>query len=59
MIYNDGYRDIPLEAQTEFWVIPWRILLAILVILLLILFGLKNTIQSTYNRFRDNRKYPR
>lgn len=34
--YNDGQRDIPLVAEVTFWVIPWKILLGILVVLLLI-----------------------
>lgn len=59
LIYNDGTRDIPLEAQTDFWVIPWRILLALLIILLLILYSLKNIIHKAYDRLRGNRKYPR
>ncbi len=50
VIYNDGVRDIPIEAQTSFWVIPWRILLAILVILILILIGFKNTLQHLYEK---------
>lgn len=50
MAYNDGTRDIPLEAQTSFWVIPWRILLALLVLLILIIIGLKGTIQGLYDK---------
>jgi hypothetical protein len=53
MAYNDGTRDIPLEAQTEFWVIPWRILLALLVILIVIIIGLKGTISGLYKRLKS------
>lgn len=28
LIYDNGERDIPLEARVSFWVIPWRIILA-------------------------------
>lgn len=32
-VYNDGGRDVPLEGEVSFWVIPWRaIILLILVI---------------------------
>ncbi|MGB4759155.1 MAG: hypothetical protein WBP26_03790 [Candidatus Saccharimonadales bacterium] len=34
--YNDGQRDIPLVAEVTFWVIPWKILLGVLIVLLLI-----------------------
>lgn len=30
MVYDDGERDVPLEATLSFWVIPWRILGVIL-----------------------------
>lgn len=59
LAYNDGVRDIPLEAETEFWVIPWRILLALLVLLLIIGFGLKNVIQSIIKKFKEAAQYAR
>jgi len=60
MVYNDGIRDIPLESQVSFWVIPWRILLALLVLLILIIIGLKGTIQNVYDKAkqaRDRKRY--
>jgi hypothetical protein len=35
-IYNDGTRDIPVTGEVSFWVIPWKLLLILLVIILLI-----------------------
>jgi hypothetical protein len=29
MTYDDGTRDVPLEAKVSFWVIPWRLLIGI------------------------------
>lgn len=55
LAYNDGVRDIPLEATTEFWVVPWRILLGLLVLLILIIIGLKGTIQNLYRRLKSGR----
>jgi hypothetical protein len=26
MVYDDGQRDVPLEASVSFWVIPWRLI---------------------------------
>lgn len=31
--YNDGYRDIPLQREASFWVLPWKVLLGGFVIL--------------------------
>jgi hypothetical protein len=39
-IYDDGQRDIPIEAVVSFWVIPWRILGVIFLILLFVFAGL-------------------
>ncbi len=30
LIYDNGLRDVPLEAQVSFWVVPWRMILACL-----------------------------
>ncbi len=39
LIYDDGQRDIPIEGEVSFWVIPWRLLLGVVVNFALI-FGL-------------------
>lgn len=38
-VYNDGQRDVPIQASVTFWVIPWKILLIFLVLLILVGFG--------------------
>ena len=35
-VYDDGTRDVPLEATVGFWVIPWRFLLVVLLVIVLI-----------------------
>ncbi|MFZ2544848.1 MAG: hypothetical protein WAW80_02640 [Candidatus Saccharimonadales bacterium] len=35
-IYNDGQRDVPIEREVTFWVVPWRSILIILLILLVV-----------------------
>ena len=36
MAYDDGKRDVPIEAEVSFWVIPWRIIgVGLLVVVLL------------------------
>ena len=32
LVYDDGSRDVPIEARVTFWIIPWRILLVLSVI---------------------------
>lgn len=39
-IYNNGSRDIPLEASTQFWVIPWKFLLVCIAIFAIFAFGI-------------------
>lgn len=38
-VYDDGQRDVPLEAVLTFWVIPWRIIFFGLIFLALLLAG--------------------
>ncbi len=37
-VYDDGKRDVPIEAQVSFWVIPWRLFLSIIIGLVAIFF---------------------
>jgi hypothetical protein len=39
-VYNQAGHDVPIEGTVTFWVIPWKILLALLVIILLLLFSM-------------------
>jgi hypothetical protein len=36
LVYNDGQRDIPISGSVSFWVIPWRVIGAIVALVLLI-----------------------
>lgn len=55
VIYDNGQRDIPLEKEIEFWVIPWKLLLALTVALGLLLTGLIMPISAFIRRFRKKR----
>jgi hypothetical protein len=35
-IYNDGQRDVPVTGEVGFWVIPWKLLLGVLLVIGLI-----------------------
>jgi len=37
MVYDDGHRDVPLDATVSFWVIPWRLIAIFVLIPLAIL----------------------
>lgn len=46
MVYDNGERDIPLEATVSFWVIPWKIVGAGIIVLILVLVGLRSAVLS-------------
>jgi hypothetical protein len=39
VVYDDGKRDVPVEGYVSFWVIPWRIIAVLLVIIGLMVGG--------------------
>lgn len=51
-VYDDGGRDVPVMAEVSFWVIPWRIIAATLVVVLIILAGLFGTARSVWRATR-------
>jgi hypothetical protein len=44
-VYSDGQRDVPIEQEITFWVLPWKILLGLLVIVVFTGFGAWSFIQ--------------
>jgi hypothetical protein len=40
MVYNDGQRDVPMQASVSFWVVPWRIIIGLIVVLIFVFIGL-------------------
>ena len=50
MAYDDGTKDVPLEATVWFWVVPWRIIGAGLALLLLASTGLWSIINKFYRK---------
>lgn len=52
MVYNNGQRDVPIEGNVGFWVIPWRVLLGLFVLGLLVVLGLSSTIRGLNARLR-------
>ena len=46
-VYSDGVRDIPVETEVSFWVIPWKILAGIGLFVSLITVGIITTIRKS------------
>lgn len=40
MVYNNGQRDVPLEGTVSFWVLPWRLLGVIVLIVFFTIVGI-------------------
>jgi hypothetical protein len=47
-VYDDGHRDVPLEAELSFWVIPWKMLLIVLAALLLVAAGVWSLVRGVF-----------
>ncbi len=48
MLYDNGQRDVPMQASVSFWVIPWQLVLGLIVLLAIIGVGL----WSVFKRLR-------
>ena len=51
-VYDDGVRDVPMESEISFWVVPWRFLLALLAVALIIGIGIFGLIRGTWSGAR-------
>ncbi|MBP9817864.1 hypothetical protein KBC75_03900 [Candidatus Shapirobacteria bacterium] len=56
LIYDDGTRDVPIEAKVDFWVIPYRIILVVLAILIPLVFGLWTIIGVIFRKVFGKKK---
>ncbi|MDB5186123.1 MAG: exported protein of unknown function [Candidatus Saccharibacteria bacterium] len=58
VVYNDGTRDVPIESEVSFWVVPWRIIGGFVVFLALAGVGAWAIGRIFWDRFRgSHRKY--
>jgi hypothetical protein len=46
-VYNDGTRDVPIEAETTFYVIPWKILIGVMLVIGLIGIGIFTLVKKS------------
>lgn len=52
VLYDNGQRDVPIESQTTFWVLPWKIMLGGLALLVLVGLGVRSLIVSITRLWR-------
>ncbi|MBC7582080.1 hypothetical protein H7097_04430 [Aeromicrobium sp.] len=55
-VYDDGQRDVPITSEVTFWVIPWRMLLILVVILAIILVGVATILRKSTKAIKRNTK---
>ncbi len=55
-IYDDGHRDVPVLGEVSFWVIPWKILLGVLLVVVIIGFGLWSMVSKVVRLARRGRR---
>lgn len=56
LVYDNGERDVPIEASVTFWVLPWKMIGAAIVVLILALFGLKSIIWNPIRKILSHGK---
>jgi hypothetical protein len=58
-VYNDGTRDVPVQGEVTFWVLPWKIMLGGFIILTLTLFGLWTALRRSLNLVQGPKSHSR
>jgi hypothetical protein len=53
LVYDNGQRDVPIEGEVSFWVVPWRLIGGGLLVLIFVLIGLKSTLQNWYRKISN------
>jgi hypothetical protein len=56
LVYNDGVRDVPVSGSVSFWVIPWRLLGGILIVVVLMGIGLWSSLRKSTRFFKHHAK---
>jgi hypothetical protein len=55
-VYDDGQRDVPLESTITFWVVPWRALLVLLLIVSLVGLGVYFSLRGVWRGATTRRR---
>ncbi len=56
LVYDNGTRDVPINAEVGFWVLPWKILPLILGLLILLVVGLFSSGRVILHTMRKSRR---
>ncbi len=52
MVYDNGERDVPIESQVSFWVIPWKALIVVVVLVLAVGYGLFSFFSNIFRKLK-------
>lgn len=52
MVYDNGERDVPIESQVSFWVIPWKALLVAGLVVLMLGYGVFSLFSNIFRKVR-------
>lgn len=55
-VYNDGQRDVPVQATISFWVIPWKFLLVGLLVLIVLIVGIVTIVRKPIRSIKAKKK---
>lgn len=50
MVYDNGERDVPIESQVSFWVIPWKVLLVAGLLIVILGYGLFSFVANIFRK---------
>lgn len=50
VVYDDGSRDVPLEASKSFWIIPWKSLVVVIIGVVILILGIRFIFRRMVNR---------
>jgi hypothetical protein len=53
MVYDNGERDVPIEASVSFWVVPWKLLLVLAIVLIFALVGVRSTVKGMITKAKS------
>ena len=56
LVYDDGIRDVPIEAKLSFWLIPWRFIIALTLVISLTVIGLWSSLKKLFSKLFKRKK---
>jgi hypothetical protein len=50
LVYDNGTKDVPIEATISFWIFPWKVMIAIVIFLVIAFFVIRFLLRAYINR---------